>query len=392
MSNLTRPAFYEGQILGSDDLDRTVQYAREQNARHERYLHTWGLAEGLELKEQNGEWFLTPGFAIDSTGAPIVVAEPILFNKGQVFDDSLPSEKDDGKWIPAFVFRHESEAESDTLLQRCGESAPSRIHENAMLVFRSFVGEWDDQDTVSISEGPSTDADPGRVVLIGFVKWNKTDDPRGTITEFRRRDDDGNGPRYAGASADDVIARGGELALWSRPPAKQVGSPALLLGDHRPEDSPDRKAMRLGVDNNEGKINELLTVDPQGNLFVKGNISAEGVVKGKLTKGEVSIESGIAGDGMTLPLPPEITYQQVESGAVVLHTSVTPNLDRLVDPSITDEHVPVAVECSVDEQLLVRCLIKWFVPGNDPQNIDVAGSVNYTIIAYVNEADSGDTP
>lgn len=387
---IRRPSFYEGQILGSEDLERTVQYSREQDSRHDRYLHTWGLAEGLELIEQNGGWFLTPGFAIDSTGSPIVVTEPLLFQTDQVFDDSLPSEKDSGKWVPAFVFRHETPDEPDTLIQRCGDSAPSRIRENAKLVFRSILTGWDEQDKVPISSGPSDRPDPTRIVLIGFVKWEKDDQKsKGTISEFRRLDDNGNGPKYAGVSADDVIARGGELALWSRRPAEKVGSPAMILGDYRPKDNQDRKALRLGVDNGDGILNELLTVDPQGNLFVKGNIDSEGVVKGKLTKGEVSIESGIAHDGMTLPLPPEITYEQLESGAVVLHTSATPNLDPLVDPSITKDHVPVAVECSVNDKLLVQCLIRWFVPGNDPQLVEVAGSVNYTILAYVNEAETG---
>ena len=100
-SNLLRPTFYEGQILGSRDLHRSVEYARDQDARHERYLHTWRLAEGLELKEQNGEWFLTAGFAIDSAGAPIVVPQPLLIDEDQLHDDALPSARDDGKWFPA---------------------------------------------------------------------------------------------------------------------------------------------------------------------------------------------------------------------------------------------------------------------------------------------------
>lgn len=408
---IRRPSFYEGQILGPRDLERTVEYSREQDARHERYLHTWGVAEGLDLRQQDGEWFLSPGMAIDSTGAPIIVSEPILFTVGQVFDDALPGEKDDGKWIPAFVFRAEAKDDPQTVAQRCGETGPSRIRENAQLVFRSILQGWDDQTNVPVPQGPGPADDPSRLVLIGFVKWKKNDQPKGTITEFRRLDDDGNGPRFAGVSADDVIARNGELSLWSRVPAKQVGSPAMLLGDRRPEDHPDRKALRLGVDDKTGKLNELVTVDPQGNLFVKGNIEAEGLVRGKLTKGEVSIESGIAADGMTLPLPPEITHEQVASGNVVLHTSVTPRLDRLADTEITNDHAPLVVECSVDEKLLVHCVIRWLDATNlmaflrkqllDEENpdeaeehsklnpiIEVPGTVNYTIIAYVNQSPS----
>ena len=44
-----RPAFFEGQILAAADLTSAVDYGRAQAARHDRYLHAWGIAEGLEL-------------------------------------------------------------------------------------------------------------------------------------------------------------------------------------------------------------------------------------------------------------------------------------------------------------------------------------------------------
>ena len=66
---IQRPTFYEGQILGSQDLSRSVEYCREQDSRHERYLHTWGLAYGLELQQEGSDWYLSPGFAINSAVA-----------------------------------------------------------------------------------------------------------------------------------------------------------------------------------------------------------------------------------------------------------------------------------------------------------------------------------
>ena len=46
-----RPAFFEGQILAAADLTSAVDYGRAEVARHERYLHDWGIAEGLELTQ-----------------------------------------------------------------------------------------------------------------------------------------------------------------------------------------------------------------------------------------------------------------------------------------------------------------------------------------------------
>jgi hypothetical protein len=84
---IERPVFFEGQILGALDLDATVGYSRDQVARHERYLHTWGIAEGLKLSpkpkqlEISGatydyqEIWLSAGLAIDGRGREIVVPE-----------------------------------------------------------------------------------------------------------------------------------------------------------------------------------------------------------------------------------------------------------------------------------------------------------------------------
>lgn len=389
-STVRRPTFYEGQILSSVDLSRSVDFSREQDARHERYLHSWGLAEGLEGKEQNGEWFLTPGFAVDSAGAHIVVTDALRLDAEQLNDDALPKERDSDKFFPVFLVRTESRGEEDPLSSRCGAPGASRLSEGAAVRFRSFATGWDEQTPAEIADGPGERPDPTRVVLVGFVQWKHVPNTKGKITNFTRRDpSSGIGPRYVGTAADEVVAQGGELALWSKR-KKQVASPAVIIGDHRTNE--DQQALRLGLDDGKGNINNLLTVDPKGNLWLKGNLTAEGTLSGKLKKGDVSIESGIAGDGMTLPLPPGITSEQIANGDVVLHVSVTPRLDRLVDPvNITPEHVPIVTECQADDNLLVKCVIKWVNLGELAQQVDVAGSVDYTIIAYVNKSDGDAT-
>src|SRR5262245_47631178 len=85
---IQRPLFFEGQILGALDLEAALEYARGQDARHERYLHTWGIASGLKLSptpkqlELPGgvtvdyvEVLLSPGVAVDGHGREIVVPE-----------------------------------------------------------------------------------------------------------------------------------------------------------------------------------------------------------------------------------------------------------------------------------------------------------------------------
>ena len=86
-----RPAFFDGQILAAADLTSAVDYGRGQAARHERYLHDWGIAEGLELTtapDSSGQYVdvtLQPGVAIDGDGREIVVPASVLLSTAEFF-------------------------------------------------------------------------------------------------------------------------------------------------------------------------------------------------------------------------------------------------------------------------------------------------------------------
>src|SRR6266853_507010 len=78
-----RPSFFQGQYLGPEDLTATVEYGRIQQARHSLGAHTSGIAIGLQLTEKPSpsgnnqvDVFLTPGYAWDGFGRPIVVLAP----------------------------------------------------------------------------------------------------------------------------------------------------------------------------------------------------------------------------------------------------------------------------------------------------------------------------
>ena len=79
MSNrIERPIFFEGQILGAADLSATAEYRRGQSARHNRYMHLWGIANGLDadvgkkITEGSVTYLesisIKPGVAIDGAG------------------------------------------------------------------------------------------------------------------------------------------------------------------------------------------------------------------------------------------------------------------------------------------------------------------------------------
>jgi len=75
-----RPAFFEGQYLGADDLSALVTYFRQQNARLSLGQHTWGIMVGLNLVEVTAadgtlDVFVQPGVAMDGYGRLIVVLQ-----------------------------------------------------------------------------------------------------------------------------------------------------------------------------------------------------------------------------------------------------------------------------------------------------------------------------
>ena len=75
-----RPRFYEGQFLAAADLTAVVDYGRTQRARTLLAGHRWGIALGMDLVEVPGpnsslDVVVTPGYAVDGFGRPIVVGE-----------------------------------------------------------------------------------------------------------------------------------------------------------------------------------------------------------------------------------------------------------------------------------------------------------------------------
>ena len=71
-----RPAFFDGQGLTAGDLAQAQRYHREMRWRHNRALHGWGVAEGLEVTGAKGAIHVSvsPGYALDSLGRELIVA------------------------------------------------------------------------------------------------------------------------------------------------------------------------------------------------------------------------------------------------------------------------------------------------------------------------------
>ncbi len=69
-NELKRMNYFDGLLLESEDYNQDKEYQRRLQGFHNRYLHSWGIASGLEVKpvlDTNMEVYVTEGFALDIT-------------------------------------------------------------------------------------------------------------------------------------------------------------------------------------------------------------------------------------------------------------------------------------------------------------------------------------
>jgi hypothetical protein len=393
MSNrIERPVFYESQILGAGDLNAAVDHDRGAQARHNRYLHLWGVANGLELQGKPADGVvsvtLTAGMAIDGTGREIIVSqdEPVT---EAMFSRSLTgtlSEADLKKtWFPVFlVGRDEPATQAPIGIGSCNDAQPTRTLEGYEITFGKPGQELnlDGPAPSNVSDGPGDGA--WKTLLVGFVQWSNLLQNFTGVSRTSKPDGKGVGPRYAGVQADEISARSGTLRLRTNVTDK-VNKPTLVL------DETNGGLLQFGTLDPKGELKTVFSVTAQGDLTVEGKL------KGALTTGGVQIESGIATDGMILPLPPGITEKQVADGDAVVHIHVS---HWLGTPSSQATSIDVPSELFVDAQRRVNCRVRQFsmditvptvlptVPTVTPVGLtfsDVPGACHYMVLASVKE-------
>lgn len=386
---IVRPSFFEGQILAAADLSGELDYARGQLARHERLVHGWGIADGLELvgvdrQTPQGDAYKTisvnPGLAIDGTGRELLVADNEPLSE-QLFQQRNVASSQTDAWYPVLLVGHDEPASpGGNASIRCPTSQPTRVVESCEVTFGRPGEEFDlDKQTAPpVSDGPGGGPDdlaPWRV-LLGFVQWSVA------LARFTAVADSANGiaRRYLSVVADRVEAQSGLLLLRSRP-ATVARKPIVVL-----DDVAQGGELAFGLQDGRGGVTKLFTVN------AKGDVAAAGTLSGVATAG-VYVESGMASDGVVLPLPAGITEEALVSGDAVLHISIAPHVPASAPPDTVNRGwTAMPVECAVDEARRVRCRVRWIlfpVPGNPdasssgPQFVDRLGTCDYTVVAVV---------
>ena len=379
MVDIQRPVFFEGQILAAADLTDTVESDRGRMARHERTLHEWGITQGLALtkiKKQEGttsyvEVTVQPGMATDGTGRQVVVGEPQALST-TLFRNVNGASLTDGAYYPVVLHGVDDDVATPAIsTSACGPGAGTRrVSETYEVTFRASgsAAALDDQQIPDITGGPGPLGDPWDI-LLGFVQWNDTIKQ---FTDAVDREPGGAARRYAGVKADVVAARGGRLELRSTP-TREAGQVALVLGGTPP-------VLTFGVYQADGSVDDRVTITADG------DVQADGVVSGRLKPGEIRVQSGVATDGVAVPLPTGVTADDVARGAVALHIWVNPR--ALQPPPGGFPFGPFPLECSVDGTRVLHCLVRWMNAAGNSENRPAAA--DYLVIAV--GAQSGAAP
>lgn len=360
-----RPVFFEGQILAAADLTSIVDHGRGEVARHERYLHEWGIAEGLELTatpDATGKYVdvtLGAGVAISPNGAEIVVPTAVLLNPADFRTANGASPQANANY-PVMLTGVDTPAPAPPLTTgACGPgSQTTRMQEGYSLIYGALGAELglDSQQVTDVSAGPvPAGATPWRV-LVGFVQWDNS------ATRFTSASQEPR--RYAGVKADTVAARSGTLALRSQP-AATPGQPVLTIGGDPP-------SLIFGLYQGGNAVDARLTVTAQG------DVQAKGTIKGALTQGEIRVQSGTITHGLVIPLPEGVTQDQVDRGAVILHLHLTPHTPQ----SVTAGTWYVPVVCSVDPSRQLTCQV-MIGTGTSLSGTVTPGTADYLIVATV---------
>jgi hypothetical protein len=372
-----RPTFFEGQVLAAEDLTSIVEYGRAEVARHERYLHDWGIAEGLELTpnpptDSSGKKYvevrLGAGIAIDGTGREIVVPTPVMLRTADFIRDNGASPQS-GAYYPVLLQGADSDAPAPALTAgACGPATQSTRKQEGYVITYGGLGVdplLNEPQVPDVTAGPV--AAPGQqpwTIQVGSVQWDSK--------QKKFTDANGSGRRYAGVKADTVAARGGILTLQAQP-SPAPGQPALVIGGDPP--------FMFGLYKGGNAVDARLTVSAEGNVV------ATGTIKGAVAPGEIRIQSGTATDGVIIPLPPGITEDQVAGNAVTLYLYLTPHTPQ----STTHGTWYLPVECDVDSNRQLTCQVIVGSGTSFAGAVQQHGPADYLIVATAASA-NGATP
>jgi hypothetical protein len=195
------------------------------------------------------------------------------------------------------------------------------------------------------------------------------------FTNAQANNDAGVTRRLVGVQAARVEALDGTVTLQT---SNNVATRLLVVVQEAAGNVPG--SMTFGPDDGNGGISTpLLQVNDQGDLSVSGKFQSGS----SLAPGTVSVQSGLATDGVVLPLPTGVTEDEVTAGTILLHIQVVPVITNIsLSTASPTNFAAVPQSCYVDAQRRVHCVIRTLsFNGTLISATDTPGTCRYTLIA-----------
>ncbi|MET0418458.1 MAG: hypothetical protein ABW022_20795 [Actinoplanes sp.] len=370
---MTRPIFAEGQILAAADLTAAVDHARGQLARHARYAHEWGIAEGLDLTTADrtdpdtGDTYvevtLQPGVAYDGTGREVLVPAAVVLQES-LFDEVNGADPATTDPYPVFLAGFDEEKSAESVADLCGSaSGVNRVSETYQIIFGKLGEQQQAPEPPAVGAGPADGTEPWPI-LLGYVIWDGRHFARTT-----GHDAQGRTPPRTGVRAATVAAPTGRLDLRSHPLAE---ASAVVRID-------DKDGLVFGTTGAAGNVTSLFSVSPDGNVSVRGTLNEAP------RRGDVVVDSGMVSDGVVLPLPAGVDPERVADAGVVLHVQLRPR------PSVEAGSgdgiwVDSTLECFVDADRRVHSRVRAIrLDVNPVTHRDSSVPADYLLLAVTAE-------
>lgn len=136
LPRVERPAFFTGERLLPDTLDEAFAGPLALHRLHNRALHGWGIAFGLDVTGRQAATTVTvaPGYAIDAAGRDLVLAEPATLGVPPV------SQAPDCGPVPfalTIAYTDDTHAEVETREGLCGATGAVRRSDAPTLRFQA---------------------------------------------------------------------------------------------------------------------------------------------------------------------------------------------------------------------------------------------------------------
>jgi hypothetical protein len=377
-TTVTRPTFFEGEILPASDLVATVNYPRAQMARHQRNLHIWGIASGLNLVAPTvpgGPVTLKSGVATDGTGREVVVSADAPLSPTDFLSQVAPT-NDPTTLYPVFLSGLDvPQTSASTMTGSCNTSQPTATQETYAITCGSPGSELDvaTQTAPGVTDPPSDGVTSIWKILVGFVLWDPIKGQFSGVANYNNTNQ--VGIQYVGVNASEVVSNSGSVLFATHPTGFSGNSPVIAL--QLKEDPAG--GIAFGTLNPDGSLTNVVTISSQGDITTAGQI------RGAVVTGTVQVESGIATHGTVLPLPSGVTQSQVDSGAAVVHVYVSLRLTGAESTTSTGSVGEFPLECYVDNLRRVHCRVRQLQlsPGFGTAINDIPAVCEYVVVSSV---------